>query len=188
MPRPLSEAAREKAITASQTLVAECGIDGFTMDRVAKRSGVAKTTLYRHWNSSNELLMHAIDCQVEKIPGPDTGSLRGDLTELMTLMATIVDQEGNRQLMLEVLGEAARNAEFAAVHRAMMVERHAPIREIVARAIARKEIPDIDLAMACTLVEGPFISRVILKSDPIDPAELPAIVNFIAQGLGSPNR
>jgi len=127
MPRPLSESARQKAIDATLALVAEGGIDGFTMDGVAKRSGVAKTTLYRHWDSSNELLVTALDCKVEHIPGPDTGTLRGDLSALMSMMANIAGQPGNRELILEVLGLAARDPEFLAVNEAMMAERTRPI-------------------------------------------------------------
>lgn len=185
MPRPLSEAAREKALAATQTLVAECGIDGFTMDGVAKLSGVAKTTLYRHWNSGDELLMQAIDCRVERFPSPDTGTLRGDLTELIAVLSAVVQQEGNRQLMLDVISEAARNPDFAAVHRAMMDERHKPIIDAVNQAIARAEIPDTDVPAACRLVEGSVMARIILNSTPLEAAEVPALVEFLARGLGS---
>lgn len=185
MPRPLSESARQKAIDATLALVAEGGIDCFTMDGVAKRSGVAKTTLYRHWDSSNELLVTALDCKVEHIPGPDTGTLRGDLSALMSMMANIAGQPGNRELILEVLGLAARDPEFLAVNEAMMAERTRPIREIIERAVARGDIPPIDIDTATMLVEGPMHARLMMNPEPIKQEELPLFVNFVAQGLGS---
>lgn len=187
MPRPLSEAARQKAIEATQTLVAEGGLDNFTMDGVSKLSGVAKTTLYRHWSSSNELLVHALDSTVEHIPGPDTGTLRGDLAGLFSQMCSFLDVPGNRELVLEVLGMAARDPEFSAINEAMMYERKRPIREIIERAIDRGEIPPTDVDLACMLVEGPFHSRVLINGKQVRQEDVDALVTFAARGLGSPD-
>ncbi len=187
MPRPLSEAARQKAIEATLALVAEGGFDSCTMDGVARVSGVAKTTLYRHWSSSNELLVHALDCKVEPIPGPDTGSIRGDLTELFTTMSTIVNTPGNRELILEIVGVAARDPEFMALNKAMMDQRKRPITEMLERAMERAEIPRIDIELATTLVEGPLHFRVLMNHEPVAPDEIPTFVNFVARGLGAPD-
>lgn len=185
MPRPLSEKARQKAIDATQTIVAEDGIDGFTMDGVARLSGVAKTTLYRHWNSANELLVHSLDCQIERIPTPDTGTLVGDLTVLFDTMRSIINTPGNRQLFLDMAGASARDAELEAVKTAMVDERMRPIKEIVRRAVERDEIPDIDLDLAAVLVEGPFVARTFMSSEPLDEEEMHAYIRHIARGLGA---
>lgn len=184
MPRPLSEEARQKAVDAAQSLVAECGMDGFTIDAVAKRSGVAKTTIYRHWNSANELLVHALDCQIEHIPAPDTSTLRGDLLQLFSMMRTILNTPGTRQMFLDMGSAAARDSELETVKKAMVDERTRPIREIVRRAIERGEIPEIDLEVATVLVEGPFIARMFMSSEPVEPWETEVAVDFIARGLG----
>ncbi len=184
MPRPLSKKARNKAIEASQMLIAECGIEGFTMDGVAKLSGVAKTTLYRHWNSASELLVHALDCQVERIPTPDTGSLPGDLFELFSTMRAIINQPGTRQLFLEMASASARDPELESVKEAMVGERMRPIREIVRRAVERGEIPETDLEVAAVTVEGPFVARMFMSSEPLREDEVRAYIDFIARGLG----
>ncbi len=185
MPRPLSAEARHKAIEASQTLIAECGIDGFTMDGVAKRSGVAKTTLYRHWNSANELLVHSLDCQVERIPTPDTGTLHGDLDRLFSTMRTIINTPGTRQLFLDMAGASARDPELEAVKEAMVGERMRPIREILRRAVERNEIPETDMEVAAVLVEGPFLARMFMSSEPLGEDEVAAYIEFIIRGLGA---
>ena len=185
MPRPLSEQARQKAIDAAQTLVAECGIDGFTMDGVARRSGVAKTTLYRHWGSANELLIHSLDCQVERIPTPDTGTLVGDLNQLFSMLRAFLATPGMRQLFLDMASASARDPELDVVKKAMIDERTRPIREIVQRAVLREEIPETDLELATVLVEGPFIARVFVSSDPVGEEEVRAFVDHITRGLGA---
>lgn len=185
MPRPLSKKARQKAIDATQTLIAEDGIDGFTMDGVARRSGVAKTTLYRHWHSANELLVHSLDCQIERIPTPDTGTLVGDLTRLFATMRSIINTPGTRQLFLDMAGASARDPELEAVKTAMIDERMRPIKEIVRRAVERGEIPDVDLETAAILVEGPFVARMFHRSQPLEEGEMDSYILHIARGLGA---
>jgi AcrR family transcriptional regulator len=186
MPRPLSETARTKAIGAAVALLGEHGIDGFSVDEVARRSGVAKSTLYRHWGSVNELLVSALDCHVERIPTPDTGSLGDDLTALFDGMRTVVEPAGNRHLLLDTLAAAARDPELARVQEAMLRERMRPIREIVARGVERGEIPPVDLDLASLFVHGPFMARFLLRADPVDPEEISPMVDLLVRGLGGP--
>src|SRR5688500_192703 len=49
MGRPRSEEARQAALAATVDLVLAHGVEGVTFEDVAARSGVAKTTLYRHF-------------------------------------------------------------------------------------------------------------------------------------------
>ncbi|MGH1489424.1 MAG: TetR/AcrR family transcriptional regulator [Acidimicrobiales bacterium] len=186
MPRPLSEEARQKATEAAQKLLAEDGIDGFTIDEVARRSGVAKTTIYRHWNSANELLVHTLDCQIERIQTPDTGTLRGDLLEMYTVVRGILNTPGTRQMFLDMASASARDSELETVKLAMLAERTRPIREILRRAIERGEIPDIDLEHASILIEGPFVARMFMSGEPVEAHETELAVDFIARGLGAP--
>ena len=79
MARPLSTEARDKMVLAAQQLIGDHGVEGFTVDEVARRSGVAKTTIYRHFPNPNDLAIEAIDCMVEPFEEFDTGELRGDL-------------------------------------------------------------------------------------------------------------
>ncbi|MEM7276133.1 MAG: TetR/AcrR family transcriptional regulator, partial [Actinomycetota bacterium] len=156
MARPRSEAARQKVIEATQTLVAEHGMDGATVDAIAKRSGVAKTTIYRHFRTGNELLVHALDCQVERIPAPDTGSLEGDLVAMFTMLSHIAGDPGMRQMVLDMLSAASKDPDLAAVQEAMVAERKRPLEEIVLRAVDRGEIPPIPIDDAVIFIEGPF--------------------------------
>ena len=164
MPRPLSEQARAKAMEAATSLLAEDGIDGFSVDAVARRSGVAKSTLYRHWHSANDLLVNALDCHVEQIPSPDTGSLQGDLELLFETIRTVVKPEENRHLLLDTLAAGARDPELARIEQAMFHERMRPLRQVVERAIDRGEIPPIDTELAALFLHGPVMARILLMA------------------------
>ncbi|MDP1794686.1 MAG: TetR/AcrR family transcriptional regulator [Acidimicrobiales bacterium] len=55
---------RTKMLAAATELLVEGGPRGVTVDAVAERSGVAKSTLYRHWSSVNELLIDVMRANV----------------------------------------------------------------------------------------------------------------------------
>lgn len=185
MARPLSQHARQKAIDAAISMVADTGISGVTMDGVAKLSGVAKTTLYRHWKSGSELLVDALDCTIESVPTPDTGSLRGDLRAMATTIVSIANQPGNRRLIFDMLSAAAADPELAAVHHAMVQERMRPLHQILERAIERQEIQPTDLNLASLFIEGPFMSMMAMSAEPLDEAIIDPLVELWAAGLGA---
>lgn len=185
MPRPLSSEARRKSVAAAQELLATGGIDSFTLDGVARRSGVAKTTLYRHWGSAHTLLVHAIDCMIQRVPTPNTGSFAADLAELMERFRGLANDPANRRLMLDVIRAAASDSELAAVKASLLFERTRPVREILQRAIDRGEIPPVDVGRAATYIEGPLMARMLKSTEPIEAAEISPMVDFVAWGLGA---
>ena len=79
MARPRSDEARRKALEAARELIVEKGVVNLTIEDVAARSGVAKTTIYRHWPERTALIVDTVNAMFEHLRTPDTGSLRGDL-------------------------------------------------------------------------------------------------------------
>src|SRR5438094_8033869 len=73
---------RQAVLDAAFAELGEKGYGGLSIEAVAQRSGVAKTTVYRRWPTRNELVADALDSRSDRYePVPDTGSLRGDLTQ-----------------------------------------------------------------------------------------------------------
>ena len=184
MPRPLSETARQKAIDATMAILATEGMDGFSVEAVCRSSGVAKTTLYRHWASGNELLVDALDCHIVTVDPPDTGNLTDDLMALMSTAVLVMGDPSRRQLLLDLLGAATRDPELQRINEAMMAERTQPITAIIERAVERGEIPSVDLQQAMDFVHGPLMARTLVHGQPPDASELPSLVAMIVRGLG----
>lgn len=186
MARPRSEAARQKVLDAAQAVLGDAGVDGFTVEEVVKRSGVAKTTIYRHWPNGNQLMLETLDCMVHPFPTPNTGSLRGDLEAFMGHMLPVVSDPATEQMMLGVLAAAATDPELAQIHRAMMAERMGPIVTILDLAKGRGELPhDLDIDLALDIIEGPFFMRKMIRREAIDPDTAAQLVAVITAGLQS---
>jgi AcrR family transcriptional regulator len=185
MPRPLSQEARKKAVSAAVDLLACVGLQGFSVDAVVRESGVAKTTLYRHFGSASDLLLEALDQHVYNVETPDHGNLRDDLLTLVDQYACVLHAEGRVQLGLDLLSKASRDPELRRVHETMTNKRTKPLRLVLKRAMDRGEIPTIDLDLAVSFVQGPFASRTFIHLRPITAEEHPQLVELILRGLGA---
>src|SRR5260370_18750172 len=81
--RPRSAQAQKAIIDATLELLAEEGFQGLSIEAVAARAGVGKTTIYRRWSSKEELVMEAIRQVQIDVPVMDTGNFRNDLAALL---------------------------------------------------------------------------------------------------------
>src|SRR3984957_7653920 len=78
---------KDSILAVTYKLLTEEGIGGVSVDEVSRRSGVSKTTIYRHWPSRSALLMDACSKIGSAPVTPDTGTLKGDITVLATGLA-----------------------------------------------------------------------------------------------------
>ncbi len=171
-------------LRAAQEIVRQRGLDGFTVDAVAASSGVAKTTIYRHFESSNELLLAALSETVGEVPDIDTGDPRADLVELLHQYASMASQPGLHQLFTAVMQRAATDDDFDRLHRGLVAERKLPLRLAIQRAIAAGMIdPTIDLDLVAALLEGPLVARVMHDRGEFRPGEIEQLVDLALRAV-----
>jgi AcrR family transcriptional regulator len=186
MPRTLSEDARAKMVATSQELLAERGVDGFSVDEVARRSGVAKSTIYRHFGSGEDLMLAAVDELVHHVEAPDTGAVGSDLRAVVRAFLEVVDRPELRGLFVSMLARARTDPEFAARLRAIKEQRHSPLRLVLQRGIARGEVdPEIDLEVAMHLVQSPFVA-LIVEDEELRDRDVDAYLELIGRALAPP--
>lgn len=95
---------REAAILATvMDLVSEKGFDALSFEEVARRARCSKATLYRRWDTKQEMVVAAIKATAASgaAPSPvDTGSLRGDLLALLERLEASMSAGGRLSLLL----------------------------------------------------------------------------------------
>ncbi|MDX1619658.1 MAG: TetR/AcrR family transcriptional regulator [Nitriliruptorales bacterium] len=162
---------RSKAtvITTVLDLIGERGVAHTTVDEVSERSGVAKTTIYRHWASRAELVLDAIATLLEPPPVPDTGALHSDLYELVDGLIRALTSSPLAGLMPSLMEAAERDPEFAELHRRQTQQRHRAVREVIDRGVRRGELPqDVDRDLALALLAGPVFYRRFVSTETVD--------------------
>lgn len=184
MARPRSEEARRKALTAAMDLIAERGVAQLTIEEVATRSGVAKTTIYRHWPERASLIIDTVRSAMGHIGTPDTGSLRGDLDAYFNGMVR-ADLSGRiGQLMPCVIDAASRDPEIGTLFERIKSEREYPVTTIVERAQARGELPaDLDPRVVIGTIVGPIVFRKLVQRLPVDETYVRGCLDVALAGL-----
>jgi AcrR family transcriptional regulator len=189
MARPRSEEARRKALAAAQDLIIERGVANLSIEEVAARSGVAKTTIYRHWPERAALIIDTVRSTFEHVTTPDTGSLRGDLE---TYFGELVraDLGGKMGKLIPCLIDAAaRDPEIEMLLDRIAVERQQPVMTIIARAQERGELPPgLDRDVVIGTVIGPIVFRKVLLRRPVDADYVARCLDVILPGLAAKTR
>lgn len=177
MARPRSEEARLRAIAATVDTLLEMGVEGLTVEEIAARSGVAKSTIYRHFGTREHLLAESVrSCMVEHST-PDSGSLAEDLTELFRRYDESEETKRLNELIPLLIDAARRDAAMKQVLDALLVERQRPMRTVLKLAQARGEIdPDLDLDVAVAMLIGPFTYRRMVQDAEITDEFVAAVV------------
>jgi AcrR family transcriptional regulator len=187
MSRPLSLTARSKMLRSAQEIMSAHGIDACTVEEVARRSGVAKTTIYRHFGNADDLAMAAVDELIEDIASPDHGSLREDLRSIVLGFRTIVRHDAFRRLFASMLTRAVNDPEFAKVYDQAQETRHVPLRIAIQRGIARGEVdPSIDVETAMYFVQGPFVAKRLIEIGDLTDREIEVFLDLIVRALAPP--
>lgn len=186
MGRPRSNRARQQILEATLEILLTEGVRGVTGDEVARRSGVAKTTLYRHFGSTDGLVFAVVEHTVTATPLPDTGSLRGDLEVVHRRYLEIAAAPQARELFAWMVAKSLEGPENAELFRRARVQPRGPTVLTLQRAIARGEIdPEIDVDLAMHVIQGPLISMRIVANDDISPSELDALLDMTIRALGT---
>lgn len=90
----------------------DSGVAGLTVEGVARRAAVAKTSIYRHWRTVDDLLLEAlIEAYPVEVPTPDGGDLRADLLRSLDLLADWLAGP-NAVVVAGILTERARRPDL----------------------------------------------------------------------------
>ena len=171
---------RTAVIAATLDLLAERGIAATTIEAVAERSGVAKTTIYRQWEGQPALVLDAIGTTLHAPTDPDTGTLRGDLLELRGGLADAWNSSPAAGLMLALIDAAERDPAYAALHHREAAQRHQVVHTAIIRGIDRGELtPCADPAEVLDMIAGPVFYRRLVSSGVVDRAFARQIVDRV---------
>jgi AcrR family transcriptional regulator len=188
MARPRSEEARRKALAAAADLICERGVANLTIEEVANRSGVAKTTIYRHWPERAGLVLDTVRSCFGHVPTPDTGTLRGDLEAYFGGMMEVDLSGPVAKLMPALVDAAGRDAEIEVLMDRIALERQRPIHDIVERAQERGELPpDLDQRVVVGTIVGPIVFRKLVWRQPLDAAYVKGCLDVAIAGLAAMN-
>lgn len=110
---------------ATLDLIAEIGFEGATVERIAQRSGVSRTTIYRHWPQPAVLLLEAFDPPSPEMQPPvPTGDFERDIARYIRHVADRLNDERFAAALAAQVDKAQRDPAYRAAHLQYAVARN----------------------------------------------------------------
>jgi AcrR family transcriptional regulator len=174
------------ALDSARGLLADGGVQRLTVEGVAARSGIAKTTIYRRWRSKEDLALAVLLEMTEAVV--DVPELEDTRSELIAFVARAIDILGSTlmgRVMQGLASDIATDPTLAQAFRDRVVSlRLAELRHLIQRGIDRGELrDDIDARLLHDLLFGPVYHRLLLTGGTLDHALAEQIVDTLIPSL-----
>jgi AcrR family transcriptional regulator len=183
--RPRDETARTAILRAANAILDEKGIAGFTIEAVAARAGVAKTTIYRSWPNKGALAVAGLlAATAPKITSPESGSAIDELTANLQRVVAVYGGPTGR-VLVAILTEGQRDSKTIAA----FIEGYTrPLRDharsILLDGIERGELrPDVEIEIVLDALFGPVYFRLLVPLGPLDERWAASLASYVLSGL-----
>lgn len=193
--RPRSAQSHQAILEATLALFAEVGLQGLSIEAIAERAGVGKTTIYRRWSSKEDVIKDALDLFRSGNPVPDTGDIRNDLLYIARESRELFNRNPLMgKLTIKLIAEIKTKPEiYRAFYEKLVAPRIQQFRQIIERAQERGELrPDLDATFILylifsSLVYGNIFNELIdLNAQQVYEPE--AAVDALLCGIGTHQR
>ncbi|HWC12164.1 MAG TPA: TetR/AcrR family transcriptional regulator [Acidimicrobiales bacterium] len=186
---PRVERSRTVILSAALALLGEMGYGGLTIEAVAARAGVGKSTVYRHWSGKLELVEDAIRTLKAGVTVPAAGSVRDRLVDVLRQIAQNMAASTWSSCLPAIIDAAERDPEVLDIQRRLSRERRQLIVDLLAEGRATGEVPDVDLTLLAECLVGPIVVRRLLLHEPFAPDAVPRLVDqLLPPGEEPPGR
>ena len=172
--RPRSPVVDQAILRAALELFVEHGVAGASIEKIAKRAGVGKTSIYRRWSSRETLLAQAIEV-FRNATGYTTDLLDRppprDIVKLLIDVCEIIARPEIRKLMARLIGSVADYPMLLEVYRETY---YLPRRLAFIRALERVQTAgllarNIDLETLADMLSGALMYHLLMPAVGEDP-------------------
>ncbi|HKX07304.1 MAG TPA: TetR/AcrR family transcriptional regulator [Stellaceae bacterium] len=168
---PRVERSRSVILEASLQELGEVGYGAFTIESVAARAGVGKSTIYRHWPDKLSLIADAFRTFHEE-RGPDiaSGTPRERIERVLRHVAEIVAGSTFSKCIPALIDAAERDRDLRRFHHRFQREARRPLVALIAEGVASGDFHGVtDPELAAVALLGVIFYRRLMSGEPLDP-------------------
>lgn len=172
--------------TTALDLLSEVGFDRFSVEEVASRSGVAKTTIYRRFPTRNDLLVGALERLNDDLPVPPAQwPIRERLVAVLTPLRQRQSTECKGRLINVAMSQQCGDPGLSTlVLKRVIGPRRALLRTVLNDAVARGELrADLDIDSTVPLLVGSMMYLGMSDQRGLDAPSVDAVVATVLDGL-----
>lgn len=186
--RPRSETSKIAILDATVDLLEEFGYSSLTIEAIAARAGVGKSTIYRWWSNKAFLVFDAFLMSTEThLYFLEKASLRENFRQHLHYLATILNGTLGRTVVGLVAGSEEESEMARAFYTNFLKSRREDAKWILDRAIAQGEIQStIDLDVVSDMLYAPVYYRILIYKKKVDSKFIDTLVDQVMKGIGAP--
>jgi len=179
-----SARAHAAILTATTDLLAEAGYGALTIEGVAARARVGKTTIYRWWPSKAALVIEAVSLALPMPTQTDTGDLRHDLLIAVRRVVHAFARTPAGAVIPALAADVMSDPQLAEQFRDQLIRpRRSAVVEVLRRAAARGELPpDVDIDVLLDVYAGAVFYRVFVSGEPVTDRLAEQLVGLLLDG------
>jgi TetR/AcrR family transcriptional regulator, regulator of autoinduction and epiphytic fitness len=186
---PRIERSRRVVLEATVALIAEAGYGAITIEAVAARSGVAKSTIYRHWPSRLELINDAFHELKPSVPLPTEGTVRDRLVAFLEQVARNVGTSMWSACLPALIDAAEHDPDARELHCRLTETGRQSLVDLLAEGVQNGELPaGLDLELLAETLLGPILIRRLMLHEPFDPSRVRHLVDQVLPLEQEPTR
>jgi AcrR family transcriptional regulator len=185
--RPRDPRIDDAVLRATVELIGETGYADLAVDAIARRAGTSKPAIYRRWPGKAHVVHEAVFPIGDGTALPDTGSLAGDVREMVRRTVAVLTTPAARAALPGLVGEMAADPTLHAA----LLERFGGIlsRGLAERlndAVARGEVrPEVTAADLVEAIAGPTFLALLTRAAAIDDAWVERTAALITRGISA---
>jgi TetR/AcrR family transcriptional regulator, regulator of autoinduction and epiphytic fitness len=177
---PRVERSRRVILEATLDELGEVGYGAMTIESVARRAGVGKATIYRHWQGKLDLLSDALATLKRPIPPPTEGSARERIVALLEALVETLSESRWSRCMPALIDAAARDETVQRFHQQFVSARRQVMVDLIVDGIAAGELSaDLDPVLTSEVLAGPIFYRRLMTGEPFNRSLARQIVDLV---------
>ncbi|WP_271614014.1 TetR/AcrR family transcriptional regulator [Bradyrhizobium sp. CCBAU 51627] len=183
---PRIERSRQVILQAALDELSESGYGSLTIESVARRAGVGKATIYRHWPDKIALIADAFKLlQQQRDPELVTGSPREKLERVLRHVADVVSDSPFSSCLPALIEGAERDRAVRRFHHHFQTEARKPTIALIADGIATGDFPPrIDPELAAFALLGAIFFCRLMTNAPFPEERVPTLIDTVFNSSG----
>lgn len=177
---PRVERSRRLILDATLDELADAGYGAMTIESIAKRAGVGKATVYRHWNGKLDLVESALDHMKADLEVPETGTARERIAEMLRWIADYLGDPRRSACLPAMVSAAHYDDAVRTFHHRFSAERRQVMVGLVEDGIRAGEFDrGLDPQLIAEALVGPLFYRRLMTPEPFPAGEVDRVVDLV---------
>lgn len=178
---PRVERSRRLICEAAIAELSEVGYGAMSVESIARRAGVGKATVYRHWNGKLDLVASALEQTKDEMELPVTETVRERIVLLIRWVATYLADVERSGALPALISASVYDESVRDFHHRFSSERRRVLVGLLDEGVAAGEfdLGGADHVLVAETLVGPLFYERMNTPSPFDPARVTEVVDLV---------